>query len=348
MNKTMRVALMVGPGKMEMGERPVPVPGDDQALVKVEYVGICGSDIHILAKDWGGRVTKPHVLGHECAGTVVRVGRNVTSLVPGDRVALEAGKPCRRCDYCVRGLYNLCVNMIFFGAPMIPPVDGTFLEYVAHDADLCFKLPDGVSTMEGALIEPFAVGLHAAAQGGAGPDTKALVLGSGCIGLMSLLALRSRGVTEIIVADIMDKRLDMARDLGADAVINSASDDLRERVAALTGGGMVDLVVDTAAVNSAVTDAVYCLRKGGTMVFVGYSADDRMTLPFRESINRELTFKTVFRYRHVYPLAIDLLAAGRADVKRMVTNVYDFADIARAMDESTRNKAEIVKAVVRF
>ena len=209
MEGTMKVAVMEGIGKMGYTERPIPVPKDDEVLVKLEYVGICGSDMHYYEMGRIGDyvVEPPFVLGHEPGGTVVEAGRNVTHLKVGDRVALEPGKTCGKCKFCREGKYNLCPDVVFFATP---PVDGVFQEYVAHEADLCFKLPDNVSTMEGALIEPLAVGMHAANQGGAHLGQTAVVTGAGCIGLVTLLSLKAMGVSEVIVVDVMEKRLQKA------------------------------------------------------------------------------------------------------------------------------------------
>ena len=179
--------------------------------MKLEYVGICGSDLHYYEHGRIGNyiVEPPFVLGHEPGGTVVEVGKNVTHLKAGDRVALEPGKTCGHCEFCRTGRYNLCPDVIFFATP---PVDGVFQEYIAHEAALCFKLPDNVSTMEGALIEPLAVGFHAARQGGAHMGQTAVVTGAGCIGLVSMMALKALGVTTVYVVDIMEKRLEKATD----------------------------------------------------------------------------------------------------------------------------------------
>ena len=186
MEGKMKVAVMNGIGKMGYTTRDIPTPKDDEVLVKLEYVGICGSDMHYYETGAIGHyvVEPPFVLGHEPGGTVVEVGKKVTHLQVGDRVALEPGKTCGHCKFCREGKYNLCPDVVFFATP---PVDGVFQEYVAHEAALCFKLPDNVSTLEGALIEPLAVGFHAANQGGAHAGQTAVVMGAGCIGLMSMM-----------------------------------------------------------------------------------------------------------------------------------------------------------------
>lgn len=347
MKGSMKVAVMNGVGKMGYTTRPIPTLKEDEVLVKLEYVGICGSDMHYYETGAIGDyvVKPPFVLGHEPGGTVVEVGSAVKHLKIGDRVALEPGKTCGRCKFCREGKYNLCPDVVFFATP---PVDGVFQEYVAHQADLCFKLPDNVSTLEGALIEPLAVGFHAANQGGAHAGQTAVVMGAGCIGLVSMMALKAEGVSHVYVVDIMEKRLDKALELGADGVINSRDQDAVQAVLALTDGLGCDLVIETAGTEITTRQAIQMTRKGATIVLVGYSKSGEMTLPMSLALDKELTFKTVFRYRHIYPMAIDAVASGRVNLKGIVTDIFDFDDIQNAMDRSVADKANIVKAVVKI
>lgn len=347
MEGKMKVAVMLGIGKMGFEEREIPKVKDDEVLVKLEYVGICGSDLHYYETGAIGDyvVEPPFVLGHEPGGTVVEVGKNVKHLKVGDRVALEPGKTCGHCEFCKTGRYNLCPDVVFFATP---PVDGVFQEYVAHEADLCFKLPDNVSTLEGALIEPLAVGFHAAIQGDAHLGQRAVVMGAGCIGLVSMMALKARGVSEVYVVDIMEKRLEKALELGATGVINGAKEDVLEWVKELTDGAGMDLVIETAGTEITTRQAIHMAKKGSNIVLVGYSKSGEMTLPMSLVLDKELTFKTVFRYRHIYPMAIDAVAAGKVNLKGIVTDVYELDEAQKAMDYSVNNKADIVKAVIRI
>ena len=347
MEGMMKVAVMNGIGKMGFEERPIPKPAANEVLVKLEYVGICGSDLHYYESGRIGDyiVKPPFVLGHEPGGTVVEVGSAVTHLKVGDRVALEPGKICGHCEFCRTGRYNLCPDVIFFATP---PVDGVFQEYVAHEADLCFKLPDNVSTLEGALIEPLAVGFHAANQGGAQAGQVAVVSGSGCIGLVSMMALKAKGVSKVYVIDIMQKRLDKAMELGATGVINSTQTDPVEEIFKLTGGKGCDLFIETAGTEITTRQAIQMTKKGATIVLVGYSKTGELTLPISLALDKELTFKTVFRYRHIYPMAIEAVSEGKVNLKGIVTNIFDFDDIQNAMDKSVSDKADIVKAVVKI
>lgn len=347
MKKMMKVAVMNGIGKMGFVEREVPQPADNEVLVKLEYVGICGSDMHYYETGRIGDyvVEPPFVLGHEPGGVVVEVGKDVKHLKVGDRVALEPGKTCGHCEFCKEGKYNLCPDVVFFATP---PVDGVFQEYVAHEAALCFKLPDNVDTMEGALIEPLAVGFHAANQGGAHAGQTAVVFGAGCIGLVSMMALKAEGVSKVYVVDIMQKRLDKAMELGATEVINSMDADVMAEIARLTEGKGADLIIETAAMEITTRQAIHIAKKGATIVLVGYSKTGEMTLPLSLALDKELTFKTVFRYRHIYPMAIEAVASGKVNLKGIVSNVFDFDDIQNAMDKSISDKANIVKSVVKI
>jgi len=347
MDRKMKVAVMNGIGEMGFIERDIPKPLDNEVLVEIEYVGICGSDMHYYEHGAIGDyiVKPPFVLGHESGGTVVEVGKNVTHLKVGDRVALEPGKTCGHCEFCKTGRYNLCPDVIFFATP---PVDGVFQEYVAHEADLCFKLPDNVSTLEGALIEPLAVGFHAANQGGAHMGQTAVVTGAGCIGLVSLMALKAEGVSKVYVVDVIQKRLDKALDLGADGVINGKNKNAVQAVMELTNGRGCDLVIEAAGSENTTQQAVSMTKKGATIVLVGYNASGMVNMPMSLALDKELTIKTVFRYRHIYPMAIEAVASGKVNLKGIVTNVFDFDDVQNAMDSSISNKADIVKAVIKI
>lgn len=347
MEGMMKVAVMNGIGKMGFIEREIPQPEDNEVLVKLDYVGICGSDMHYYETGRIGDyvVQPPFVLGHEPGGVVVEVGKKVTHLKVGDRVALEPGKTCGHCEFCREGKYNLCPDVIFFATP---PVDGVFQEYVAHEAALCFKLPDNVDTMEGALIEPLAVGFHAANQGGAHAGQTAVVFGAGCIGLVSMMALKAEGVSKVYVVDIMQKRLEKALELGATGVINSMETDVLKELEKYTEGQGVDLVIETAGMEITTRQAIHVAKKGATIVLVGYSKTGEMTLPLSLALDKELTFKTVFRYRHIYPMAIEAVASGKVNLKGIVSNVFDFDDIQNAMDKSVSDKANIVKSVIKI
>ena len=173
-------------------------------------------------------------------------------------------------------------------------------------------------------------------------------MGAGCIGLVSMMALKARGVSEVYVVDIMEKRLQKALELGADGVINGAEEDVEERMKELTKGAGADLVVETAGTEITTRQAIRVAKKGANIVLVGYSRTGEMTLPMSLALDKELTFKTVFRYRNIYPMAIEAVAQGKVNLKGIVTDIFDLDDVQNAMDHSVNNKADIVKAVIRI
>jgi L-iditol 2-dehydrogenase len=343
--KKMKVAVMEEIGRVEIQTRDVPIPKDDEVLVKLEAVGVCGSDLHYYEKGVIGPfvVEFPFVLGHEAGGVVVELGKDVKHLKIGDKVALEPGVPCYKCENCLLGNYNLCPDVFFFATP---PDDGVFQEYIAHPANFCFKLPDNLSSAEGALIEPLAVAFHSAILGGAMIGQKVLVFGAGCIGLTSMMACKAMGVNEVIVVDIMDKRLDKALELGATHVINATKEDVLEKVKEFTDGKGVDLTFETSGAQIAANQAIFASKRAATVVYVGYSDSGDMNLAMSHALDKELTFKTVFRYRHVYPIAIEAVASGKVDLKNMITHEFKLDDIQNALDECVRDKENIVKGVI--
>jgi len=343
----MKVAVMTGIGQMAQVERKIPQIKDDEVLIRLEYVGICGSDLHYFENGRIGDyiVEPPFVLGHEAGGTVVEVGGQVTHLKAGDRVALEPGATCGECEFCRTGKYNLCPDVVFFATP---PVDGVFQEYTAHKASLCFKLPENVSTLEGALIEPLAVGFHAANQGEAHKGQSAVVFGAGCIGLMSMMALLAKGVANVYVVDVIQKRLDKALELGATGIINSAKQDVQQESMMLTDGKGFDLAIETAGIQIAAVQAIHIVKKGSNVVLVGYSKTGVFEIPVNVVLDKEIQIKTVFRYRHIYPTAIEAVASGSVNLKNIVSDIIDFDNIQYAMKQSIMDKENIIKTVIRI
>ncbi|KAH0859196.1 hypothetical protein HID58_087457 [Brassica napus] len=211
-------AWLVGLNTLKIQPFPLPTLGPHDVRVRMKAVGICGSDVHYLktmrCADF--IVKEPMVIGHECAGIIEEVGEGVKHLVVGDRVALEPGISCWRCNLCKEGRYNLCPEMKFFATP---PVHGSLANQVVHPADLCFKLPENVSLEEGAMCEPLSVGVHACRRAEVGPETNVLVMGAGPIGLVTMLAARAFGVPKIVIVDVDDNRLSVAKRLGADGIV---------------------------------------------------------------------------------------------------------------------------------
>lgn len=342
-----RAVYMTSPKEMEIREIEVPVPEEDQILLKLDYVGICGSDVHYYEHGKIGSfiVNGDFILGHECAGTVVAVGQTVKNLKVGDKVALEPGATCGQCEYCKGGKYNLCPDVEFLATP---PYDGCLMNYMLYPENMAFKLPDHVSSKEGALVEPLAVGLHAATQGGVKLGDKVVVLGAGCIGLMTLLASKAFGAIEVIVVDVIEKRLEFAKKLGASYVINAKHENVRDRVEELTGGKGVDKVFETAGSEFTIQQTPYLIKRGGSIVLVGFAPKDIIEYDFMQILMKEAEIKSVFRYRNLYPAAIGAIADGKIDVKAMITHEFNFEDTKEAFDYVIDNKNDVVKAIIKL
>jgi len=342
----MRAAVMPIPGEIIFETRDIPSPKPDEVLVKIRHVGICGSDLHYYEHGRIGSyvVEKPIILGHESAGEVVETGSRVKDLKTGDLVTLEPGYTCGKCSYCKAGLYNLCADVVFMATP---PYDGAFVEYVAYPAEMAFKLPAGMDTSEGALIEPLAVGFHAANQAEAKLGQSAVILGSGCIGLVTMLALKAMGVTEIYVADLLPKRLDKAKKLGASEVLKADTVNVSEAVMELTGGAGVDMVFETAGSGSATKQTAELVKRGGRIVLVGMAPEAIIPYDFGMLISKEASIRTVFRYRNLYPSAIKAVGAG-LPLKEIITDTFKFNDIKEALDYSVKNKRDVVKGIIEF
>ena len=338
---------MTGIGEIEIREVETPILKDGQALVKIEYVGICGSDSHYLENGRIGDyvVDGDFILGHECAGTVTEVGKGVSGLKVGDRVALEPGCTCGKCYYCKTGRYNLCPHVEFLATP---PYHGCLQNYLAFPADMCFKLPDNVSTRDGALVEPLSVGFHAAGQGRITPGDHVVILGAGCIGLVTLLACKAFGATDITVVDMIPKRLEFAEKLGATRTLNAGEGDVVCRISELTDGEGVDVVFETAGSSGTVAQTPFLVKRGGRIVLVGMSPEDVIPFNFSTLMWKEASIQTVFRYRNIYPKAIGAISGGMVDVSGIVTHEFDFEDTAKAFEFIRTNKNDVVKAIIKL
>jgi L-iditol 2-dehydrogenase len=312
----------------------------------MEAVGICGSDLHYYAHGRIGSfvVEFPFILGHECAGTVVDKGASVKHLEIGDRVALEPGVPCGSCEFCRSGRYNLCPDVQFLATP---PYQGCLMNYIAHKADFAFKLPPQVSAIEGALVEPLAIGINAALTGGVQIGDTVVIFGAGCIGLVTLLAAKASGAARVIVVDVIDKRLAVAARMGAE-IVNARQADTVTRVLEMTGGRGARVIIDCAGTRATIAQTVQVAKAGGKIVWVGMATDVIDGLPLGPISAKELTITSIFRYKNLYPLTIQAIAEKKIDIGGIVSNQYRFEDTPRAFAESLANMQNIVKGVIVF
>lgn len=343
-------AILVTPKHFEIQECSVPKPKEHEILMKVEYVGMCGSDIHgfecgpfIPPKDANQKIG----LGHEVAGEVVGVGTKVTKFKIGDKVLIEPGVPDDTCEYCRTGRYNICPGVDFMATQ--PNYKGALSKYMVHPEEWTYHLPEGMTTLEGALVEPAAVGMHAAIQGGAKPGKSIVILGGGTIGLMTLQACISLGATDITVVDVIEKRLQLAKKLGAKRVINGKEQDAVAvlRAPELYGDRGVQLVFEAAGAVFTAQQAIQLVGRGGKIMMVGTQSQP-VLIDFLK-INREVTIQTAFRYCNNFPQTIEAIASGKFNVKEMVTNIYEYEEVQKAFEEAIDpvKKTEMIKAVVK-
>ncbi|XP_071551712.1 sorbitol dehydrogenase-like [Panulirus ornatus] len=339
--------VIQGIGKLGLEKQPIPELGPNDVLIRISKVGLCGSDLSMVYK---GRladqlVSQPTGVGHEASGTIVKCGPAVKKLKSGDRVAIEPGGPCRKCDLCVSGKYNICNIASFHNNGMLYP--GCLGHYYVHNADLCFKLPDNVSDEEGALIEPLAVTIHASRKSGVKLGSSVLICGAGPIGLLSLLTAKAMGATNILVTDIKENRLKTATKMGANHTLlvdDSDPKNLAKRVEELMGC-MPEITLECSGSQSAISLGIYATKSGGVLMAVGVGPTE-MTLPITHALVREVEIKGVYRYINCYPLAIDMIAKGLIDVGPLITHSFKFEDFQKAFEMFHTGEDGAIKCMI--
>ncbi len=346
MTKENRAAYLTDIARIEIGPAPEMHMGPADICLRMEYVGVCGSDVHFYqsCERKGKRFALPFILGHECAGTVETVGSEVTSLHPGDRVCIEPQITCGVCKMCKSGHYNMCPHVIF---PSVPPYDGMLRNYAVLPAQNAFKLPDNVSTKEGALIEPLAVGLSAASRGEVSLGKRVVILGSGCIGLTTMLACRAMGASKIMVVDLFENRLAKALELGADEVVNASNEDVTQRVMQMTNGEGADVVFETAGSPHTAAQTPDLVCRCGIIVMVG-NINAPTPYRFMDLMYREAEVRTIYRYRNNFAMALEAVSSGQIPISKIVSNTYDFEQTQQAFDFCANHKQEVIKSVIKF
>ncbi|SFE12430.1 L-iditol 2-dehydrogenase [Paenibacillus algorifonticola] len=343
--QTMKAAVMTEPGKIVFQELPIPSIGDSEVLIKVMAVGICGSDLHYYEHGRIGRfiVEKPLILGHECAGIVAAVGKKVSSVTVGTRVAIEPGTTCGHCSACKEGRYNLCPDVSFLATP---PIDGAFVQYLAVREDMVFPIPDHLSYEEAALNEPFSVGIHAARRSKLQPGDTVAIMGMGPVGLMAVAAAKAFGAAQIFVSDMEEIRLEAALKMGATHAIHAKNEDPASVVKRLTGGKGVDVAWETAGNPHALRSALYSLRRGGKLAIVGLPPQDETPLSITFIADNEIDLYGIFRYANTYPSGISFLASDSIDASFLITDRYPLAKTQEALERAIHNKSGSLKVVV--
>jgi D-xylulose reductase len=334
--------------KGELSIREIALPtdvGPHDVKIRIHTVGICGSDVHYYEYGAIGPfvVKEPMVLGHEAAGTVVEVGEAVKNLKTGDRVCMEPGIPDPNSRASRLGIYNLDPAVRFWATP---PVHGCLTPYVIHPDAYTFKLPENISFAEGAMVEPLAVGMHAAVKAKIKPGDLAVVMGAGPIGIVTALAAIAGGCSQVVLTDVQQTKLDLAAALGPIRPVNVAKENLRGVIDDLTDGWGADLVFEASGAPPAIQAVADALCPGGRIVLVGLPIRP-VSLDLVAFSAKEASLETVFRYAHVYPRALALMGSGKIDVKPLISRTFKFPDSIEAFDFAVKMPPDCVKAQIQ-
>jgi threonine dehydrogenase-like Zn-dependent dehydrogenase len=327
-------------------ESPAPQPGPDEVLVAVKACGICGSDVHGMDGSTGRR-RPPIIMGHEASGVIAGAGAAVRGWADGDRVTFDSTIYCGHCDYCRRGEVHLCDNRRVLGVSCEAyRQQGAFAEFVTVPQRILYRLPDGLSFEHAALAEPFAVALHAVRRAPVSLNDAVAVVGAGMIGLALVQALRLAGCGRIMVVDVAEGRLALARKLGATHAINSAGGNAAAAILDLTQGRGADIAFEAVGVSATVDLALGCLRKGGTAALVG-NVSPRIEFPLQSVVTRELAVHGSCASRGEYPAVLDLLARGALQCGPLLSATAPLAEGAAWFDRLYRKEPGLLKVVLK-
>ena len=343
----MKAVVIHAAKDLRIEERPDEQPGPGQVEVAIEAGGICGSDLHYYNHGGFGtvRVREPMILGHEVAGTIKALGEGVSGLTVGDRVAVSPSRPCNHCEFCLKGQQNQCLNMRFYGSAMpMPHIQGAFRQRLVAEAYQCHKVRDGISIHEAAMAEPFAVTLHGVNRAGALTDKRVLVTGCGPIGALAIIAARAHGAREIVATDIMDAVLQKALAIGADRVINVASDP--DALSAYSANkGYFDVQFEASGNERAVRSGLEALKPRSTVVQLGLGGD--VSIPQNMVVAKEIEMKGTFRFHEEFGLAVDFINHRRVDLKPLLTGTFPLEEAVTAF-ETAGDRSKSMKVQLAF
>ncbi|KAJ7867761.1 chaperonin 10-like protein [Mycena olivaceomarginata] len=359
-------AVLYGAKDLRIEDRTLWPPQAGQAQVAVLATGLCGSDLHYYLHGRNGdfALQAPLVLGHEAAGVVTAVGPGVKNLVVGQRVAIEAGIMCNKCDYCLSGRYNLCKEMRFCSsAKTFPHTDGTLQTFMNHPAHVLHPLPENCSFEQAALAEPLSVLLHAARRAQVSKGQTVLVFGVGAIGLLACSVARSMGATRVVAIDINQARLDFAKTNGfaddtfclpltdkaktTDEQLRRAKESIQSALQKFDEPDGFDVVFECTGAEPCIQMSIHAAISGGKVMLIGMGSRNVM-LPLSAAALREVDIQGSFRYANTYPAALALLASGKLrNVDALVTHRFSLAQTAQAFNLLARGKDEAGKMVLK-
>ncbi|MDQ0455829.1 L-idonate 5-dehydrogenase [Rhizobium paknamense] len=342
----MRAIVAHAAKDIRIEERPEESPGPGEVKIRLATGGICGSDLHYYNHGGFGavRLKEPMILGHEVSGVVEALGEGVTTLSRGQLVAVSPSRPCRTCRYCQQGLHNQCLNMRFYGSAMpFPHIQGAFRESLVADVLQCVPA-DGLTPGEAAMAEPLAVTLHATRRAGELLGKRVLITGCGPIGLLSILSARRAGAAEIVATDLSNFTLGMAKEAGADRVINTAEEP--EALQPYTADkGSFDILYECSGAQAALASGIAALRPRGVIIQLGLGGD--MSLPMMAITSKELELRGSFRFHEEFATGVELMRKGLIDVKPLITHTLPLSDAVKAF-ETAADRSKAMKAQIAF
>ena len=340
----MKALLHTKPYCLEYTDFADPQVGDYDILVRVKACGICGSDVQGFTGKTGRRIP-PLVMGHEAAGVVQGTGKNVKDFRKGDRVCFDSTVYCNKCEPCRQGKYNRCVSRQVLGVS-VPEFKrhGAFAEYVAVPWWIVARIPDNMSFVQAALLEPVSIGMHAANRAPIAAGDSVVIIGAGTIGLFVLQACKLKGA-RIIVCDINEFRLDIARTLGADVVVNPAKVSLTETVLKGTNSRGADVAFEVVGFAQTFADAISVLKTGGHLVAVG-NLQKMAEFNLQELVARELTFTGSYASSGEFRDGIDLVASGKINVQPLISDVLPLREGPRAFERLLKGQENLLKIIL--
>lgn len=341
----MKALLLSEYRHLEIADLPSPTPGPDEVLIRVSACGICGSDVHGYDGSSGRRIP-PIVMGHEAAGIVAAVGRDVHKVTEGERVTFDSTVFCGVCPFCRRGEINLCDNRNVLGVSCGDyRRAGAFAEFVTVPERIVHRLPESLSYPHAAMLEAVSVALHAVSLSEVKNGQRALVLGAGMIGLLTMQALRVAGCSSVYVADVDATRLKLAERLGATETLLATGPDLASKISGLTKGQGVDLAAEAVGINDTVNAAVNCVRKSGTVTLIGNIAPE-VTFPLQKVVTRQICLQGSCASAGEYPQAIELVSTGKIQVEPLITAVAPLEDGPRWFERLYSREPNLMKVVL--
>ena len=341
MYKMMIQQVMTAPHEITFREIPVPVPQPGQVLVKIKKIGVCGSDIHVF-HGTHPFTSYPVTQGHEVSAKIEALGEGVTGLKVGQKVTIEPQVYCGNCYPCRHGKYNLCEELKVMGFQ----TTGTASEYFAVDASKVTPLPENLTYNEGAMIEPLAVTVHAARRFPEMEGAKVAILGAGPIGILLAQSCKALGAKEVLITDISDRRLALAKECGADVTVNTAREAFGDALVAAFGPDKADVIYDCAGNDITINDAIRCARKGSTIILVAVFGK-MATCDLAVLNDHELDLNTTMMYRHEdYVEAISLVSAGKIQLKPLMSKHFAFRDYQAAYEYIDNNRETTMKVLI--